>query len=73
MKLGNMTGLNLFFNNDTILYGVEQLKPGMTKDEALWALEHAGFAPGIAKAFMQDMLDKGNAWLEDGTLRLPDG
>lgn len=47
--------LALFFNNATTTYGYELLSEGMTKNEALEALEAGGFAPELAEAFLKTM------------------
>jgi len=43
--------LALFFNNNTVAYGSEQYRAGMTKSDYKQALEEAGFHEALAKTF----------------------
>lgn len=65
--------LALFFNNETILYGWQSLKSGMSKDEALQALTARGFSEHIAEAFLKQMRDYANILWQDGRLVMPSG
>lgn len=54
-------GLVLFFNNDTIVYGMSLLEAGMTKEEAKTALIEGAFDEHLAEAFLNYLDDKGDA------------
>lgn len=64
--------LALFANNATISYGRAALEPGMDKDEALTALQGAGFDEYYAEAFLKRAVDGFNAWWTEGRLVLHD-
>ena len=63
--------LALFFNNNTISFGMDALEAGMTKEKALEALVDAGFDLVLAEAFLKKMQENVNIWWVDGSLCLP--
>jgi molybdopterin converting factor small subunit len=61
----------LFFNNATIDWGWDALETGMTKEEALAALEERLFEPLLAEAFLKKMVQMVNIAFINGKLYKP--
>ena len=62
--------LMLYYNNVTIVYGLEFLEEGMTKKEAMEALQTAGFDYFLARAFLAKMREMCNLDFVGGTLNI---